>query len=220
MTSEAVYDENDTFKLVLLTQEHLSEAATVVATAFTKTEPLGANYWEIDQALPFTTCTTQLGINEKISYVVKEKLTNKVVHVLLNFDYSSPIQYDWSLMPKTERLDGIHTVIEALGEPFRKENPEVPLGKVLHLWMVATLTGYEGRGFLKMSTAQLIKDAKQRGFEKIVVEATSEATHHVLSKYFGFVTHNTVIPSELLPNVFGDLNKSKCTYIIKDLNDI
>ncbi len=61
----------------------LSEAATVVATAFTKTESLGANYWEIDQALPFTTFTTQLGINEKISYVVKEKSTNKIAHVLL-----------------------------------------------------------------------------------------------------------------------------------------
>ena len=60
MTSETVYDENGQFKLVLLTQEHLNEAATVVAIAFTKTEPLGANYWELDQALPFTTSTTQL----------------------------------------------------------------------------------------------------------------------------------------------------------------
>jgi hypothetical protein len=59
--------------------------------------------------------------------------------------------------------------------------------------------------------------AKERGYKKIVVEATSAATHHVLVDKLGFKVNNTIIPSEKYPDLLGDLGDKKATYLVGDL---
>jgi hypothetical protein len=63
----------------------------------------------------------------------------------------------------------------------------------------------------------LVKYAKERGWKKIVVEATAPGTHHVLVNKLGFTVNNTVYPAKLYPEL-ADLGEDfTCTYLVGEL---
>jgi hypothetical protein len=137
--TETVLDENENFKLVLLKTEHSDEASQVLATSFADREPLGAKQWKPQDALPFMKYSTdELGIKEQISFVIIDKTTNQIAHVLINFDYTTSLNFDWTSMPRSKRQGAVGSTIRSLSANFEKEFPQVQPGEVLHLWMAAT----------------------------------------------------------------------------------
>jgi hypothetical protein len=137
--SQVVIDENEHFKLVILGDENTEEAAHVLATCFSDREPMGAKQWKTQDALSFMRYVTkELGVKEQISFAVIDKNTKEIAHVLINYDYTTELNFDWSQMPSTARHSAVGAAMGSLSDKFEKDFPCVATGEVLHLYMAAT----------------------------------------------------------------------------------
>ncbi|KAL0479619.1 hypothetical protein AKO1_007697 [Acrasis kona] len=213
--SKALESNND-FELHIMEDAHAEQAIEILSQSFSQREPLTVGILTAEQARVFMEhCVRELALKEKVSLVIVEKNTNKVVHALINFDNLTENNFDISKMPP--KWASIGNALETLGAKYRSTSQNVRKGEVLHLWMAATREGYEGRGFLMWSGGVLLKVAKNAGFKEIVIEATANGTHHIFANKLGFTINNTIIPCELFPNEFGHLKDHKCTYLVGKL---
>ncbi|KAL0480033.1 hypothetical protein AKO1_010926 [Acrasis kona] len=214
----ALIEERGGYKIVQLSDDHLDESTNVLSTAFANRDPIASSGgWTPERCRPFCEYCIKIGIREKISYCIIEKQTNHIVHVLVSFDYTTPLEFEWTGIEITEYQQTCGLVIAGLGENFRKEYPDVKPKEVLHLWMAGTLDGYEGRGFFIWSSRVLVEQAKKQGWNKIVVEATHEGTHHVLVRKLDFIVDTTIVPAQKY-EILEKMGAAKCTFLIGNLS--
>jgi len=196
------------------------EVVQFISNSFVTREPL--------------TCTIHAKVAEMTSFtrpIARQALSNlnsilcrnsegKLIAVSLNEDLFAGEGIPAGNEEKTP-FECIPEMIYRLEEQFVASLAKESLGekKVFHVFLGATREGFEGRGIGTIMRALCCIIAKEQGYEKIMAEPTSGATHCIWVDKLGLEVFGSMMPAQEFPELWGEW-KGKFSLVVGDLESV
>jgi hypothetical protein len=182
------FDLNPNYRLMALNKSYLDETTDLVTRRFSRI-PLSVKLnFKFDELYPFMEYFVKHALEQKLSTIVMERNTSKIVSAVVTLDYNE----EGLEPPMFEKLVPVLRLLERMRQKFDAQHPHVPKGSVLHPFLGATDQAHEGKGLIYWSLKQCLETGQECGFKHCVVEATDPASTHICVDKLGFRIDNDV----------------------------
>ncbi|KAB8029211.1 hypothetical protein [Fluviispira multicolorata] len=157
------------FSYSLLNDLYFNQAVQCITQVFSSHEPMGKHLKITKEELqPFIEQLLMHAFKQKLSWIAIDNSSEKLAAVRIHTDVYDDFEYH----PKTEKLKIIFQLLNSL-----YENHEyllnAPKNTMSHTWMTAVQPEFQRKGLLKNLYRLCSHNAKLKGFQYCVGEATN-----------------------------------------------
>lgn len=165
----------------VIQQEDVKAVTKCLADTFSHSEPMCSTVGiTFDELYYFANLFTERAAKEGLSIVACDTENDKIVGCLVSEDLTA--QPPVGIENVTEKMEPVLEVLTQLEEQFFQHNQEVRQGEILHMFMGGVYPEYAGKQVLENLALKNEELAKNKGFNKILVELTGKASQIVYKK--------------------------------------
>ena len=178
---KVIFNKNE-ISYSLLDEKNIEEIIALLTEHFVKTEYLikGCNF-TYEEFEPFCRIYCEASIVNKLSIIALDDATGELVGYSINEDpnTSDSVSPDF-LLDVSDKYHILFSVLNDLNTKFL--NVEMTPGNSLHLYLLGVNPEFQGKGIGKTLVHVTEMVARDRGFNYILVEATSPGTKPICEK--------------------------------------
>jgi len=168
----------------LLHQTHRQEVLRMIAEAFANDDPLARSQGMGESEFhDFIDRLYDDFANDRLSYVAIDTDANRAASVVLAEVHHSG--------PSDEGNDAIAGLFDAVREPYFADYTPA-IGELMHINFIASNPDYRRQQLVQKLIASCLDEARDRGFQKAMVEASGIRSRTLLEKYFDFHPRVTI----------------------------
>lgn len=163
----------------------IDAAAACISNSFTQHEPL-THFLDISKR-DFTVYVTNICqqiVNQQLSMIAESN--GEIIGVRLAARHQS---YKNPVFPCVQMIT-VAALFEQLHQPSQQQNKKGE--QRLHLIMMGVNEEYHNHGIAQQLLHQTLANARQRGYQHAIVEATSSITQHIFVSKLGFRVVNEI----------------------------
>ena len=171
-------------KYNLLKEKDVSSTINCVVKVFLYEESMTKSLNITDLEFKFfASIICKEAVKRGLSYICKEN--KEIVGFCLNDEFTStPLK---ELSKVTCKMNPIFKILETLDIAYLKDK-KTEAKSFFHIFMVGSLPEYRKCSIAKEMVRRSIKLAKQKNFERVIVEATNLKSQNLFKNYFQFKT--------------------------------
>ncbi|CAF1399068.1 unnamed protein product [Adineta steineri] len=167
---------------IIKNEDDARYCAQLIAEEFSAHNPI--TYFDrITSTCFFNECSWPLlknVLDEHISLLVRDRSTNKIIATTFAGDLY--LQHEKKNLSDTSHTIAVDHLLDEMDELFIKQDfgQELKPNMVLHVTLCAVHSQYAGKGIITQMCKRICDYAsKEKGFQYILVQVTSQATRHI-----------------------------------------